>query len=112
MDNFIGRICSRFCDCKKEPPLRLREKDPNLTTEQRATYALQLKLNPVWEEIFNDINTEFYAVWADTKAADVASRELLYQHFCALGLIKRKIEGYLSSAALDEYISKQKAATK
>ena len=111
MANWLCKICCRFCGCKEEAPIPVSGLDPSLSPEQRATYARQLKGNPVWDEVINNLSMEAYGVWAATKMADVEEREYLYKHFQIIGMIKRRIDGYISSAALDEHIQAQKAAT-
>jgi DNA-binding FadR family transcriptional regulator len=79
-----------------------------LSPEERGTYARQLAGNPIWDELFSNLRVEAVQGWAQTKFEDVESREYFFKHFQILELIKRRIEGYIANAAMNEHIEMQR----
>ena len=99
MGNLIKKICRIFCGCKKIEPIP--QTQFSLTTAERSTYANQLLLNPLWDELFEDLREDTHKLWIGTRTDDVEQREYLWQHFQLIGVIQRRVRGYISSATIE-----------
>ncbi len=106
LDNLIKRICRRFCGCSDFIPIPVIR--VALTPAERATYAKQLIVNPVWEELFENLQDEAFKLWANSTSRDFESREFMWQQYQIVSLLKRRIAGYLANAALDEDIENKR----
>ena len=103
MDNLLGRFFSNFCSCEKITPIIIL--DSGLSSEQKTTYAMQLVDNPVYKEVMDSLEREAFFLWSKTSSDNISEREYLFKHFNVVKLIRRRINGYLSDAAIDERAS-------
>ncbi len=104
--NLIKRICRRFCGCFDYIPIPATGVD--LTVEERATAARQIKANPLWEPLFDALRADAHKMWFDTTTDDVNAREYLWTHTQILGVIQRRINGYIAHAILNEDLEKKR----
>jgi len=100
MINWLRKLCSHFCGCPAPAPVP--RPGPGMTQAERATYVRQFLANPMWDEVVSELEREAFTLWKNTHVSDSAAREFLYGHYRALGLIKRRVEGVLANAALEE----------
>jgi hypothetical protein len=74
------------------PPLP----EPDLI--RRGEIATALLQDPVLASAFNEIRTDAYRMWLDSKPSDTVRREELYRIIQALELVRGKLRAYRGAA--------------
>lgn len=75
------------------------------TVEQRiydGNRAKEILENEVFQQVFNDIESEIWEAWKKAPLKDVEGREKLHQYLTMLGKVKTQLESILESGKLSE----------
>jgi len=108
MIKLIKRIIAFFKKGGGNTPFSFTETVP-LTPRERGTQAKQALNNPVFKEVFDELQKEAFMVWLKTSAKDVESRERLWQQTRALLQVKARLEKYVSDAVYADAVQDRQA---
>lgn len=72
------------------------------TQQERAAHAERLLKDPLLQEAFEKLNTEFMRTWRQTDVNDTGARERIYNLCTALDTLKQQI----ASVVVDGKIAK------
>lgn len=71
-----------------------------MTIEEKSRYALELKNNPLFEEMFIDVEKRLSNAWRETLVDQIEIREKMYQSIRCLEELKHQIDGYVNEAII------------
>jgi hypothetical protein len=77
------------------------------TQQERAAHAERLLKDPLLQEAFEKLNTEFMRTWRQTDVNDTEARERIYNLCTALDTLKQQIASVIVDGKIAKMNSEQ-----
>lgn len=77
------------------------------TQQERAAHAERLLKDPLLQEAFETLNTEFMRTWRQTDVNDTEARERIYNLCTALDTLKQQIASVIVDGKIAKMNSEQ-----
>ena len=77
------------------------------TQQERAAHAERLLKDPLLQEAFEKLNTEFMRTWRQTDVNDTEARERIYNLCTALDTLKQQIASVIVDGEIAKMNSEQ-----